>query len=91
MTFLHVDEGIFSAEASSDDYWFIDDGASKHVTNNCHCFDDFEKIDFPHNITLENGKLLPAVGKGTIKIMTIVNEKKTNEISRKRLVRSRNQ
>lgn len=74
MTLLAVDEQIFSAEINSDD-WFIDNGASKHVTNNCHCFVDFEKFELPHSITVANGKSLPAVGKGTIKIMTIVNKK----------------
>lgn len=72
MTLLAVDEEIFSAETNSDD-WFIDNGASRHVTNNSNCFVDFEKFELPHNITVANGKSLPAVGKGTIKIMTIVN------------------
>ncbi|KFM59342.1 Retrovirus-related Pol polyprotein from transposon TNT 1-94, partial [Stegodyphus mimosarum] len=72
MTLLAVDEAIFSAETNSDD-WFIDNGASKHVVNNSHYFIDFERFKLPHSITVANGKSLPAIGKGTIKIMTIVN------------------
>ncbi|KFM58020.1 Retrovirus-related Pol polyprotein from transposon TNT 1-94, partial [Stegodyphus mimosarum] len=72
MTLLAVDEAVFSAETNSDD-WFIDNGASKHVFNNSHYFIDFEKFKLPHSITVANGKSLPAIGKGTIKVMTIVN------------------
>lgn len=74
MTLLAVDEEIFSAETNSDD-WFIDNGASRHVTKNSQYFANFEKFEFPHSITVANGKSLPAVGKGSIKIMTIVNGK----------------
>ncbi|KFM72067.1 hypothetical protein X975_23974, partial [Stegodyphus mimosarum] len=34
---------------------------------------DFERFKLPHSITVANGKSLPAIGKVTIKIVTIVN------------------
>ena len=69
---MTVDEEMFSAEISAEE-WFIDNGASKHVTNSNHYFIDFEKFEIPHNITVANGKGLQAIGKGTIKILTTVN------------------
>lgn len=50
---------------------------------------DFENFELPDNNAVENGKSLRAVGKGTIKILTFVNEKKQIKFLEK--VRSRDQ
>ena len=72
MTLFAVHEEVFATETNSDN-WFIDNGASRHVTNNSHYFINFEKFEVPHRITVANGKLLQAIGKGTVKILTVVN------------------
>lgn len=70
-TLVALDEEVNSSESGSED-WFIDNGASKHVTNSTQYFFDFEKFQSPHSITVASGKALPAVGKGKINIVTDV-------------------
>lgn len=77
MTLQAVKEDIFFAERNFDD-WVNDDRASRYVTSISYCFVDFEKFELLQNIFVAYGKLLPAVGKGTVEIMIIVNGK--NEI-----------
>lgn len=72
---LSVDEEVFASETISDS-WYIDNGASRHITMNDKNFIAFEKFESPHGITAANGKVLPALGKGTLQIVTIVNNKK---------------
>ena len=43
MTLLAVDDEVFSAETSTDD-WFINNEASKHETNNNSCFINFQNF-----------------------------------------------
>ena len=44
VTLLFVDDEIFSAKISTDDL-FIDNGASKHLTNNNCCFISFQSFE----------------------------------------------
>lgn len=71
MSLLAVHEDVFSSEEKCYD-WFVDNGASKHITNNSNYFTAFEKFKTPHGITAANGKVLPAIGKGTLRIMTTI-------------------
>ena len=80
MSLLAVDEEAFSSEEKCYD-WFVDNGASKHITNNSNYFTDFEVFKSPHGITAASGKILPAVIKGTLKILTkIKGEKQFKEL-----------
>lgn len=72
---MSVDEEVFASEIFSDS-WYIDNGASKHITMDDKNFIDFEKFQSPHGITAADGKFLPALGKGTLQIATVVNNKK---------------
>lgn len=55
----------------------------RHVTNNSHRFVVFEKLKLPHNITMTNGKSLPAIVKGIVKRMIVVNSKNQKRILQK--------
>ncbi|GBM63103.1 hypothetical protein AVEN_68554-1 [Araneus ventricosus] len=71
MSLLALHEEAFSFEEGCYD-WFVDNGASKHDTNNNNYFTDFEVFESPHGVTAANGKIFPAVGNGTLKIVTEV-------------------
>ncbi|GBL82722.1 hypothetical protein AVEN_263777-1 [Araneus ventricosus] len=75
MSLLALDEETFSSEEVCYD-WFVDNGASKHITNNSNYFTNFEVFESLHGVTAANGKILPAIGKGTLKIVTKVNGEK---------------
>lgn len=70
-TLVALDEEVNSSESGSD-AWFIDNGASKHVTNSTQYFVDFENFKVPHSITVASGKTLPAIGMGKINIVSVV-------------------
>lgn len=76
VTLFAVHQEALSTEEKTEENsneWFIDNGASKHVTKNCHYFTDFQKFESPHGIIAASGKPMPAIGKGTLKIVTRVN------------------
>ncbi|GBN00355.1 hypothetical protein AVEN_173964-1 [Araneus ventricosus] len=80
MSLLALHEEAFSSEEGCYD-WFVDNGASTHITNDSNYFTNFEVFESPHGVTAANGKILPAIGKGTLKIMTKVKgEKKFKEL-----------
>ena len=45
------------------DEWFVDNGATKHVTYQCDIFVSFEEFDIPHTVTAVGEESLPALGK----------------------------
>ena len=59
-----------TAENCSD--WFVDNGATQHVTNQSDIFVSFHKFDLPHTVTVAGGKSIPAVGKGTVEVLSFV-------------------
>jgi hypothetical protein len=54
--------------------WFFDNGATKHVTNRGDVFLEFEKFNIPHFVTAAGSEALQALGKGTIRVLSIVDE-----------------
>jgi len=52
--------------------WFVDNGATKHVTNQCDIFVSFEEFDSPHTVTAAGGESMPAVRKGTVEVLSFV-------------------
>lgn len=72
---ITVSEEIFNTEINTIDWW-IDNGATRHVINNFDFFLDFEEFKNPCGIKAAGKELLQAVGKGTIKVMSIVNKEK---------------
>jgi transposase InsO family protein len=67
-----------STLAGSSGRWWVDNGATQHVTHCADYFTDFEEFKISHKVKAAGGELLQAVGKGTIpvrshdgKIMTL--------------------
>jgi hypothetical protein len=59
----------------TDDRWFIDNGATKHITNSPDNFVTFEKFTVPHRVHAAGKEVLAAVGKGTVKVLSVVDNK----------------
>lgn len=55
--------------------WYIDNGATRHITNNPSCFVDFQKFTVPHTVQSAGKELLTAVGKGTVRVISRENNK----------------
>ncbi|KAJ8891238.1 hypothetical protein PR048_010753 [Dryococelus australis] len=64
-------EGLMNATASlaadNDDHgWYIDNGATNHVTNQRDVLTTFETLSVTHSVKTANGKAIQAVGKGSV-------------------------
>jgi transposase InsO family protein len=70
---LTVYADILSAETVSGE-WYVDDGATRHVTNQHDIFVNFEQFKVPHTVTAAGGQLLPAFGKGTVEVLSTVGD-----------------
>lgn len=46
--------------------WYVDSGATNHVTHCMEFLNDFEKFESSHGVTMANGQQTKAIGKGTI-------------------------
>lgn len=57
------------------DSWVVDSGATDHVTNRGDWFTSFEYFKTPAKIYIGNKTTMDALGKGTIKIETLVDGK----------------
>ena len=69
---MMVDSDIFAVE-SDKDAWYIDNGATNHVTNRRDIFRTFECFQTQVEIRTANGDKAQAIGSGTVHIMTSVN------------------
>ena len=50
--------------------WWIDNGATQHVTHCAEFFVEFRKFEDTHKVKAAGGELLQAIGKGTIQVRT---------------------
>lgn len=67
---LHAtDSEVFSA-ACDEDNWFVDNGATNHVSNNKSLFKSIKAFNIPHKVTTANGSSVPAIGVGDIVVNT---------------------
>lgn len=67
---------VFSSGNFSSSDWYIDSGASHHVTCKKEWISDFKEMVEPRDITIANQTKLPVLGTGNIKLTTIVNGQK---------------
>ena len=66
-------------ESLSDDCsWFMDSGASDHMSMKIEWFSDYESFNLPLEIKVGNGSLIKAYGKGIIKLRSFVDGKIIN-------------
>lgn len=68
---VSIDNLVLASEAKNDDWW-IDNGATKHVTNRFDWFSSFRKFESPHTIKAAGSECLNAVGCGTVEIESTV-------------------
>ena len=72
-------EAFFSARDRQhpDTAWYVDNGATNHITYDRSLFSTFEQFDkqLSLGVTTANGEKAPAVGKGTIEIEAVVDGK----------------
>lgn len=72
---------VYSSSVNQHDIWFADSGASEHMTNRREWFETFEPINKGEmTITLGNGQVVYAAGRGNIRIESIVKGKKFENI-----------
>ncbi|GFV84632.1 retrovirus-related Pol polyprotein from transposon TNT 1-94 [Trichonephila clavipes] len=64
---MSISQEVCTSETSLTSYW-IDNGATRHVTNCYTYFVDFIKFDSPCGIKAAGNETLASLGKGTIKI-----------------------
>lgn len=61
--------------------WHADSGATNHITNQAEFFEDYETFKTPHGVrTAEDGKELPALGKGRIRLEANVGGKTSDVV-----------
>lgn len=64
----------YATESLSTDWW-IDNGATRHITNSSDYFTEFQTFRSPSSVKVAGKEILTAVGKGTIRIISKVNGK----------------
>lgn len=60
---------VCTAETNAMDWW-IDNGATKHVTNRSDLFTEFKEFENPYDIKAAGKETLKALGKGTIQVLS---------------------
>lgn len=74
MTLLIITSVVTPVDCDNDG-WYVDNGATSHVTNNNGYFKTFEPFSTKHTVTTANGNIVKAIGKGAIDVEAAVNEK----------------
>lgn len=59
---------IMVVTADENEKWYVDSGASDHMSKNLSWFQNYVKFQSPKNIRIGNGAVIPAYGKGDILI-----------------------
>lgn len=62
-----------TASSASEGEWFLDSGASDHMTNRRDWFINYKELDSPIAVRMGNGVCIYAVGKGDINILSFDN------------------
>lgn len=70
---LHLAEGF--SETKDTENWYVDNGATSHVTNRRDLFQSFTYFKSQHIVTGANGQCIDALGKGNILAESDVNGK----------------
>lgn len=61
-----------AAQAGPKDQWILDSGASSHMCNNRHSFGEFHTLGEGTEVTVADGKMLRATGRGTVNLDMIL-------------------
>lgn len=60
----------------SDEDWYVDNGATNHITNHSEWFDTYIPFQDSRSVTTANGYSVTALGQGDIEVETEINNKK---------------
>jgi len=71
---VSIHNEVLAAEPNVED-WFVDNGATKHVTSRSDWFSSFSKFTNSYSIGTAGDERLVAVGSGTIEVAAVVNGK----------------
>lgn len=71
LTVLAIEDGLPMDKVN----WYVDNGATSHVTNSGDFFESFEHFKGTNTVTAANGETIEAIGIGNIKAEAIVNGK----------------
>jgi len=71
-----VNSSTVSEQVDDGSYWYVDNGATNHVTCRDDLFQTFEPFLVKHSVTTANGETVCAKGKGMIKVEATVNGKR---------------
>lgn len=66
---------VFTLERNTES-WYVDNGATSHVTNRADLFQNFEHFDQIRTVTTANGNAIRAIGKGSVMIEANVKGKR---------------
>ena len=70
-------EGAFATPVSGDECWLVDSGASSHMTCNKKYFCSFREFDKPEDVHLGDGRVVQALGVGSIHLTFKVSRPKS--------------
>lgn len=62
---------------TSEEDWYIDNGATRHITNTPKYFVDFKRFENPCSIQAAGKEVLTAIGSGTIRFVSNVNNRRS--------------
>lgn len=71
LTVLAVTSAVMHSKCD-DDAWYVDNGATSHITNDRNSFQKFQPFSTHHSVTTANGDTIEAVGKGDVDIEAVV-------------------
>lgn len=72
MTLIALTSNVLAIECDHD-HWFVDNGATNHITHRNDLFETFEYFNDSYKVTTANGDSVGAVGKGSITVEAFVN------------------
>ena len=55
----------------SDNSWWVDSGCSRHMSGEAEDFEEIEELEKPVNVKLADKSFIPAVGKGSVRIVLV--------------------
>lgn len=78
VTLVAIHSDVFAVDKSNgDDVWYVDNGATCHLTFRNDIFTSFNKFMEPHMLYVANGDIAEAVGKGSVLLEVTVKGKQS--------------
>jgi hypothetical protein len=62
-------------ETRESEKWYVDSGASDHMTSRRECFSNYETFEVQLPVCIGDGKYIMAIGKGNINVQAKIGDK----------------